>query len=156
MQSCRFLKQETLLYALSFCLCGCIKGVRRLAPCRCWIRNLCPDSLNCIPDSKTQESTSKKFSGFRNLYSLTWGETSQCARIKGFLMGRRRLQAGGWCGEGLGVLQETGKAADMLTSFQFLETSISSLISSFSRFLWSSVSTLRPVIYRLSMSFRYI
>ena len=71
-------------------------------------------------------------------------------------MGRRRLQAGGWRGEGLGVLQETGKAADMLTSFQFLETSISSLISSFSRFLWSNVSTLRPVIYRLSMSFRYI
>ena len=25
-------------------------------------------------------------------------------------MGRRRLQAGGWCGEGLGVLQETGKS----------------------------------------------
>ena len=31
---------------------------------RYWI----PDSLSCIPDSKTQDS------GFRDLGSLTWGE----------------------------------------------------------------------------------
>ena len=98
----------------------------------------------------------QKCPGFRNLYSLTWGEMSHCARGNALLMGRRRLQVGGWCGEGIWVLQQTGKAADMLTSFQFVEASISSLISSFSRLLSSNVSILRPVIYRLSMSFRYI
>ena len=35
-----------------------------------------PDSLSCIPDSKTQDSRfhKEKFPGFRNLHHLTWGE----------------------------------------------------------------------------------
>ena len=35
-----------------------------------------PDSLSCIPDSKTQDSTfhKQKFLGFRNPDSFIWGE----------------------------------------------------------------------------------
>ena len=38
-----------------------------------------PDSFSCIPDSKAQGSEfhQLKFPGFRNLGSLTWGETNK-------------------------------------------------------------------------------
>ena len=114
--------------SLGFCIPGA--GFRILSVnLGFWI----PGSLNCNQDSKTQGSTSKTFPDSRIWILLTWGETSQCSRSKGLLMGRRRLQAGGWCGEGIGVLQETGKAADRLMSFKFVEASISSWLHNKSR-----------------------
>ena len=49
-----------------------------------------PDSLRCIPDSKSQDSGFYKqnFPRFRNPDSLTWGDTEKCfdlLKLKGIL-----------------------------------------------------------------------